>query len=511
MAILHKNINNANDIHVPKWLPSANNGDYAFKNEKGELESIDELLLPGALNFVDGSVAPPTTNTGDIYILSSGASVNAGWGGVALQDWVRYDGTAWNSLTPQKSSLCYDKTADSLKFFNGTAWAAIGGGGGGILGIADSSGAYTYYTNYTAAMSAASAGDTVEQFGNINETNAVTITVPADVSINMNGYSYSLTGQGINAFDNLSNNNFQKVKFINGKIIHSSSGGAGIALNVGNQPILDCTGLTVVSDGKYVLNFNTSGAGVGRIIGGSYIKDGNTASQWAGIIEGHVTGAYFNSDVNVLGFRVIGGSISNSLIEGLITVLSSGELNNNRIIGGAQGHAVANEGTINNCYIKSNTHRGVVQTQNGKILNSHIISDANNAILTSGTGTEVSNCKIYSATTYAIFATSSAKICNSEIESLAFSAARLNIGIMFSCKVKSFYNNASGDAITLTQNDGSEIINCFLVTTNANAKAITGNQSGKFKNCTAKGMTQFTDNSTNTISTTADSFNNQII
>jgi len=130
MAILHKNINNESDIHVPKWLPSANNGDYAFKNEKGELESIDELLLPAALNFVDGSVAPPTTSVGDIYILSSGASVNAGWGSVALQDWVRYDGALWNSLTPQKSSLCYDKTADALMSFNGAAWAAIGAGGG---------------------------------------------------------------------------------------------------------------------------------------------------------------------------------------------------------------------------------------------------------------------------------------------------------------------------------------------------------------------------------------------
>ena len=128
MAILHKNITAAADIHNPKWFSGANSGDYAFKNEKGELESIDELLLPAALNFVDGSVAPPTTNSGDIYILSSGGSVNAGWGGVSLQDWVRYDGTAWNSITPQKSSLCYDKTADSLKFYNGSAWAALGGG-----------------------------------------------------------------------------------------------------------------------------------------------------------------------------------------------------------------------------------------------------------------------------------------------------------------------------------------------------------------------------------------------
>ncbi len=132
MAILHKNITAAADIHNPKWFSGANSGDYAFKNEKGELESIDELLLPAALNFVDGSVAPPTTNSGDIYILSSGGSVNAGWGGVSLQDWVRYDGTAWNSITPQKSSLCYDKTADALKFFNGSAWAGMGGGIQGV-------------------------------------------------------------------------------------------------------------------------------------------------------------------------------------------------------------------------------------------------------------------------------------------------------------------------------------------------------------------------------------------
>tara|TARA_B100001094_G_scaffold151391_2_gene146611 strand:+ start:44 stop:1831 length:1788 start_codon:yes stop_codon:yes gene_type:complete len=131
MAILHKNITNSADIHNPKWHPDANNGDYAWRNEKGELESLDELLLPAALNFVDGSVAPPTSNNNDIYVLSSGGSVNGGWGSVSLQDWVRYDGSVWYAITPQKSSLCYDKTADSLMSFNGTAWAAIGSGGGG--------------------------------------------------------------------------------------------------------------------------------------------------------------------------------------------------------------------------------------------------------------------------------------------------------------------------------------------------------------------------------------------
>ena len=110
MAILHKNISAEGDIHNPKWFSGANNGDVAWRNELGVLESTDELVLPAALNFVDGSVAPPTSNSGDIYVISSGASVNAGWGTVALGDWVRYDGTTWNVITPQKSSLCYNET-----------------------------------------------------------------------------------------------------------------------------------------------------------------------------------------------------------------------------------------------------------------------------------------------------------------------------------------------------------------------------------------------------------------
>jgi hypothetical protein len=127
MPILHKNINNSADIHNPKWFDSANNGDYAWRNELGALESTDELVLPAALDFVDASVAPPTTNTGDIYVLATGGSVNAGWGAVALKDWVRYDGTDWNEITPQKSTLCYDEDEDKLYSYDGTIWNVIGG------------------------------------------------------------------------------------------------------------------------------------------------------------------------------------------------------------------------------------------------------------------------------------------------------------------------------------------------------------------------------------------------
>ncbi len=127
MPILHKNINNSADIHNPKWFEDADNGNLAWKNEKGELENTDELVLPAALEFVDASVAPPTTNTGDIYVLSSGGSVEAGWGAVALKDWVRYDGTDWNKITPQKSTLCYNETDDTLYSYDGALWSQIGG------------------------------------------------------------------------------------------------------------------------------------------------------------------------------------------------------------------------------------------------------------------------------------------------------------------------------------------------------------------------------------------------
>ena len=129
MPTLHKNITASADIHNPKWFPDANNGDVAWRNEKGELESTDELVLPAALNFVDASVAPPTTNDGDIYVLSSGGSVNAGWGAVSLDDWVRYDlaNTTWNSITPNKSVVCYDKTADVLMSYDGADWSQVGG------------------------------------------------------------------------------------------------------------------------------------------------------------------------------------------------------------------------------------------------------------------------------------------------------------------------------------------------------------------------------------------------
>jgi len=316
MAILHKNISASADIHVPKWLPSANNGDYAFKNEKGELESIDELLLPGALNFVDGSVAPPTTTTGDIYILSSGASVNAGWGSVALQDWVRYDGTAWNSLTPQKSSLCYDKTADSLKFFNGTAWATIGGGGGGT----DANAVHVNVGSEISAITAKATPTTsdiilIEDAADSNNKKKITIgnlpvaaadtiytadgTLSADRTVTLDGNYLSILGSTTNALRMLNNtdiflnestdgtgvNNMRLVSVLNQGRIELNNNFWKIHANATTNLFLGATGVTnkgsvTIETGVIVRTPGTVGA---TSLCGPEVRfyNRNLTSQWA--------------------------------------------------------------------------------------------------------------------------------------------------------------------------------------------------------------------------------------
>ena len=318
MAILHKNITAAADIHNPKWFSGANSGDYAFKNEKGELESIDELLLPAALNFVDGSVAPPTTNSGDIYILSSGGSVNAGWGGVSLQDWVRYDGTAWNSITPQKSSLCYDKTADALKFFNGSAWAGMGGGiqgvtsaekaalsptngdfvydtdldslqrydgsvwvdvskGYGLISVNSTTGVPTFYIDLQTALETCKTGtNTVTLHSNIALSAQININYSGsgvgsgynfnNLTINLNGYSLSYDAANSDAIiDAHLFSTPPNLKIINGQIIRTNAT-SGYALSF--QRTTFYASNLIVDSNKSCLEMGTISCNA--YLGGSY-------------------------------------------------------------------------------------------------------------------------------------------------------------------------------------------------------------------------------------------------
>ena len=555
MPILHKNITATDDIHNPKWFTDSNNGDYAWKNELGILESIDELVLPPALEFVDASVAPPTSNTGDIYVLSSGGSVDAGWGSVSIKDWVRYDGTNWNSITPQKSSLCYDKNTNSLQSFDGLNWVAIAGGidngttaekvalspsegdffydtdlqslqryngsdwvdiskGYGVCFINDSNGVPTFYSDLTTAFAATSAGDTVFMSANITETGNVTITIPNEVNFNLNGFTYTLDGSDNSAF--VKQGVLTKTKIINGTIIKQNSptpNGGGSGLEVGQSAEIDCTGLTVISDGDTVLDFNTAGSGQGRVFNGIYIYNG-TNTVYSVITEGVIEKAIIVTGTGAL--RVTGDGLYNSTVFGAVATTSSGVLKDciiNNTSSTLRGLELSGAKAFNCNVYSQNTGAIYLNNAVSECHDSKGVSDGGRGI-DINTG-KAFNSKGISTFTVGLFvnqATATASFCMGE--STAASGIELRVGTLLNCNGISNFNDPAGHGIFVGNNNGY-IIDCTGITTNTSAHALqagTVNRNCYIVNLKGKGMTTLIGSKAINIQTnTPDSFNNILI
>lgn len=65
------------NMHHPKGFLQANDGDISWRDETGNISYIPNPVLPGVLNFVDSSIAPPTEADGDIYLLdATGATLD---------------------------------------------------------------------------------------------------------------------------------------------------------------------------------------------------------------------------------------------------------------------------------------------------------------------------------------------------------------------------------------------------------------------------------------------------
>jgi hypothetical protein len=414
MPILHKNITAETDIHNPKWFSNANNGDYAWKNEQGNLESIDELLLPAALNFVDGSVAPPTSNVGDIYVLSSGGSVNAGWGSVSLQDWVRYDGAAWNSITPQKSSLCYNENSDTLLSFNGLAWAAIGGGidnvtsaqkaalspntgdfvydtdlnslqrydgsvwvsvanGYGLVSVNDSNGVPTYYTDLKTAYDSTTSGIVVLH-SDITVNTVNTITFKNGVYIDLNGYTYTYDVSDGSAVFNTSGiiTNFEFGVY-NGYVNRLNQSGGSYAINIGTNAKVDLSNLTVVNSSDKCLSTNSDTKAFGSRFEANGSGDGNLINSSGILNDGYLinSGTGENRCAGGTLYRVYCEAVSSNAIQ----ITSAGE-----------GYDLI---------CKSVSGDGLRATSSSLIYNSIGESDSGNGVIL-GSLTNAYGCKGYS-------------------------------------------------------------------------------------------------------------------
>ena len=521
MPTLHKNITASADIHNPKWFPDANNGDVAWRNEKGELESTDELVLPAALNFVDASVAPPTTNDGDIYVLSSGGSVNAGWGAVSLDDWVRYDlaNTTWNSITPQKSSLCYDKTTDALQFFDGTNWAAVATGiqnlttaaksalspstgdfvydtdldslqrydgaawvdlakGYGVIEvITDSdSGVPTYFTDLQTALETcktSGSNNVVKLHSDISLSAQIDINYGGtgtgfsygfeSLTIDFNGFEVSFDDAGTtNTFSislNSSSTSNQKLILLNGKVSRTSGTGTHQAFKIGGYGTCKMSQMVVYcQNSESVEVLTTYGTGVNSQrsdFGGSLFVSNASSGRAAGFINGE--NFKLISLGNADGFRVGTGGVRNAYIECK-----------------GSGIPVSTAGELVNCYIKSNTG----DCSNGSI--------------------EAYNCQFYS-TSGRIAGGGSLYNCYGETGD---SVAINTVALVDNCTIK---NNSSSATITFpTEHRNSNFINegsgkvvdinfntrifdnCILISEGGIPVTTAGACQGIFKNCTIK-------------------------
>jgi len=134
MSNLHLNLDEANK-HTPKGFDNAATNTRPWKDESNQSTYTENETLPRALNFVDGTTAPPTTTNGHIYVITGTGTVNSGWGSAAFNDWVRFANGFPVSISPVTGYLCYDVTASQWMEFDGTTWVAFGGGGAGVTNL----------------------------------------------------------------------------------------------------------------------------------------------------------------------------------------------------------------------------------------------------------------------------------------------------------------------------------------------------------------------------------------
>jgi len=134
MSNLHLLLDEANK-HDPKGFIPAVNNTFPWKDELGLSTYREQMELPKAINFVDGTVAAPTTVDGDVYVLTGSGVVDSSWGNATFGDWVRFTNTIATEITPLAGYLCYDVTAASWMEFDGAVWAVFGGGGGVVSTI----------------------------------------------------------------------------------------------------------------------------------------------------------------------------------------------------------------------------------------------------------------------------------------------------------------------------------------------------------------------------------------
>ena len=126
MTQLHRDSKEANK-HTPKGFDNGATASIAVKGEQDTSVYDKRNVLTQVINFVDGSLAPPSVVLGDAFVLidNGGGAIDAGWSGSSYNDWVRSDGGIFWNITPVLGMLCNNQSGDWFKY-DGVSWVAFG-------------------------------------------------------------------------------------------------------------------------------------------------------------------------------------------------------------------------------------------------------------------------------------------------------------------------------------------------------------------------------------------------
>lgn len=413
--------------------------------------------------------------------------------------------------TPATGLLVFDDDLDEYQYYDGSAWVSFGASG--VLGIADTSGSYTFYADYSAAITAASAGETVEQFGNITETGATEIILKNGVDINMNGYTYEMSNSSTTLDAFTDNNVAVTVNMYNGTIKRSgATGNSARGLHINNAgSIIGLSGVTVES--TFGVCINNDG-----VINGGYTS--NTAGSLAIVNEGTIRDLINNGFGRVdqssgANARLVSVDSKTTGAEGIY--ITAGEAHHCRAESSA-GNAIRCQGTeLYNCYGKSTGGGG-----NGISCSSSVVlyrcegySTASYGLNIGSANTTATHCIGESTTADGIFiAGNNAKlyfctgISSADAGIYCFDTTAADV---VKCTGISTWNNAAGHGFLIGDAD-FRIVDCFAQVANTSAYGYQANALSPYlAGNKGRGMTTLINSGGNGQTSTPDTYNNFII
>lgn len=409
-------------------------------------------------------------------------------------------------------------------------------GSTGTFGISNSGGTYTFYPTLSLAMSAATSGQTIEMFGDVIETSAVTITLKSGVNINGNGHSYTLnTSTTTTGF--IDGGVSVIMLFSNITLVRKGSGaGIMIGLSVsGNRIVGNSAFIKIESNSSYGIS-NYGGAVFSGYINGFTVTCDGTSCTGIYLIRGYIDGCNVISTGNAIQTNI--GTVTNSYGEST---------------GAGNGITVSNTGYASNCNGKSNTGYGIINGvpvynsvgyssgsygiyfQTGALYNCTGISAANYGIfgygelvnnctaMSSASGAlliqnaQANNCVAYSTVSVAVNLFNSSTVHNSTIRTLAGSTTVITSSTstyasLKNCTIINDWNNSGGHCVPA--NSVLNVLSCVMKVANSSANCLYSSTpvSMKFANNVFEGSsTPINANVTQAITNTQDNYGNILI